>query len=89
MKQYELGCNERNCLDRMLDTYKIVLGNTDENKSFERSVTCALIKDFLGYCYIQDQISDEDYAYIQRQNIIDTLAGHKAFYDILCRKFIN
>ena len=83
----DMGFEEKQTLKTMLETYRIAFSSTHDPRHFESSVACSIIKDFLAYCYLKGMINEEDYSYIRKQDIISTVAGHKAFYDILERKF--
>lgn len=88
-KNTGLNHNELVCLETMLGTYRIILATADAGKQTELAIACSMLKDFLGYCYVNDMISDDDYEYIRRQDIVTTVSGHKAFYDILKRKYLS
>lgn len=87
---YKLGHDEKLCLKHLLSLYQVVVYAHDDAKNDEaRAVACSMIKEFLGYCFLKNQISKEDMEYIHKMDIISPISGHKAFLDILTRKYIN
>lgn len=87
---YKLGHDERLCLKNMLMFYNITIKAYDDRTNEEsRAVACSMIKEFLGFCYLKNQISADDMEYIRSIDILSSRAGHKAFYDILERKYLQ
>lgn len=87
---YKLGHDELLCLKNMLMFYNITIVSYDDRTNEEsRAVACSMIKEFLGFCYLKNQISSDDLNYIHSMDILSSRAGHKAFYDILVRKYFN
>ena len=80
-----LDHNERIALKNMLSLYYVVIMSNDE----ARAVACGIIKEFLGYCFLKGHISEEDFEYIRKMDIVSSRSGHKAFYDIIERKYIK
>ena len=85
-----LDHNERIALKNMMSLYYVVImSNEDRLNDEARAVACGIIKEFLGYCFLKGHISDEDFAYIRNMDIVSSCSGHRAFYDIIQRKYIN
>ena len=84
-----LDHNERICLKNMISLYYVVImANEDRSNDEARAVACGIIKEFLGYCFLKCQISEEDFEYIRKMDIVSSKSGHKAFYDIITRKYL-
>lgn len=75
--------NHKNCLKNMLDFYKIVIPG-DDNK-LARSVTSAIIKEFIDCLWLDDEIANEQRTYVQQFDVAGSQANHQAFYDIISR----
>ena len=93
VKPYSIGTgldhNEKLSLKNMLSLYYVVImANDDRSNDEARAVACGIIKEFLGYCFLKGHISDEDFEYIRKMDIVSSKAGHKAFYDIITRKYL-
>ena len=85
-----LDHNEKICLKNMMSLYYVVImSNEDRSNDEARAVACGIIKEFLGYCFLKGQIGDEDFEYIRKMDIVSSRSGHKAFYDIIERKYIK
>lgn len=85
-----LDHNERICLKNMMIYYNITITSYDDRTNEEaRAIACSMIKEFLGFCYLKNQISADDLSYIHSFYILSSLTGHKAFYDILKRKYLQ
>ena len=84
-----LDHNEKICLKNMMSLYYVVImSNEDRSNDEARAVACGIIKEFLGYCFLKGHIGDDDFSYIRTMDIVSSKAGHKAFYDIITRKYL-
>lgn len=87
---YKLGHDERLCLKNMMMFYNITISSYgDKTNEESRAVACSMIKEFLGFCYLKNQINPKDFDYIKSMDILSSRAGHKAFCDVLTRKYFN
>ena len=85
-----LDHNEKLALKNMMSLYYVVImSNEDRSNDEARAVACGIIKEFLGYCFLKGQIGGEDFDYIRKMDIVSRRSGHKAFYDIIERKYIK
>ena len=85
-----LDHDEKICLKNMMSLYYVVImSNEDRSNEEARAVACGIIKEFLGYCFLKGHIGDDDFSYIRTMDIVSSKAGHKAFYDIIERKYIK
>ena len=85
-----LDHDEKICLKNMMSLYYVVImSNEDRSNEEARAVACGIIKEFLGYCFLKGHIGDDDFSYIRTMDIVSSKAGHKAFYDVLERKYLK
>ena len=81
-----IGYNEKNCLSNMIEIYRTALVNrNEEDKQMERMVACAMVKRFIGYLFLQNQISQEEYDYAYNFNIMEKESYHRSFIDVISR----
>lgn len=82
-----IGYNERNCLENMIEIYRtsLVNRNANDDKQMERMLACAMVKRFIGYLFLQNQITQEEYDYAYNFNIMESESYHRNFIDVISR----
>lgn len=81
-----IGYNEKTCLQNMIEIYCTTLGNKeDKGNQMERMIASAMVKRFIGYLYLQNQITKEEYDYAYNFNIMESESYHRSFIDVISR----
>ena len=73
--------NHKQCLKDLLDLYKVTFG---DNK-IVMSLGSAMIKVFLTEGITDEEITNDEFSYISKFDVVSNAPGHKAFADIIRR----